>query len=422
MQKNKSRASQLNHFAFILARLSQMICSILMASLLYAITGFATQDDPNPHQQYPLGTQSTDAASNDQIRLFVVNSFHQGNLWEDDTLQGLISGLKQHGYITGASKHEGEFLENLQKTGFAQTPQTLIKMAWMDAQRNSSPSQLALNTRAILAQLHGFSPDLVFLGDNVAINYIGNALIDSNIPVVFWGLNGLPLKYGLVETIDNPERNITGVWQIGFHVEAVKLLKRLVPEAETFGIIADDSVTARTNVKQLRAMAAENQLALTLKGVVQTQSFQDYKTQTLALAETVDAFYILHNASLKDTLNTPVDSLTVTRWYLENIHLPEVSNEGQFVRQGMLAAVDESGYEQARMAVDIAHDILDQDANPGRIRVKSATSAQVHINQHRAAKLNIELTRDMTFIDKIVTEKLALDPPSAISTIHQGGK
>lgn len=354
-----------------------------------------------PHNTNPA------LATQERIRLFVVNSFHPGNLWEDDTFKGFLSGLKRHQYIKDLSE-----LSQLQDTGISQTEQLDIQMAWLDAQRQNAPRQLALNTSDILDQLYQFDPDLVFLGDNHAINYIGNALVDSKIPVVFWGLNGLPLKYGLVNTIDNPERNITGVWQIGFHVEALNLLKRLIPDAKSFGIIADDSVTARTNVKQLKAMAAENQLALRLDGIVQTQSFTEYKRQTLALAKEVDAFYILHNGSLKDDLNIPVDSFTVTKWYLENINLPEVSNEGQFVRLGMLAAVDESGFEQASLAVDIADSILKLDANPARIRVKSTSSAKVHVNKRRAKALNIRLTRDMTFIDNITEESLALDPPS----------
>lgn len=359
------------------------------------------------YAQPATNNSDAQATPKEQTRFFVVNSFHPEDLWDTATQRGLVAGLVEQGFLQDTTAWQ-----TLQRTGAYQTDDVVIEMAWLNAKRNNTPAQLADATQSVLKKLRAFQPSLVFLGDNHAINYIGNALVDTTIPVVFWGLNGLPLKYGLVNTIDNPERNVTGVWQSGFHAEAVRLLKRLVPDAETFGIIADDSVTARTNVKQLKALAADNQLELTLKGVVQTPFFADYQERTLALAQEVDAFFILHHGSLRDAQNIPVDNLTVARWYLENINIPEVSNEGQFVRQGMLAAVDESGYQQARMATKIARMILVDHTDPGRIRVQSAASAPIHVNKMRADALDITLTRDMTFIDNIVLKSLAFDPLS----------
>ncbi len=41
-------------------------------------------------------------------------------------------------------------------------------------------------------------------------------LLDTAISVVFWGINGMPLKYGLVDRMDQPGHNVTGVWQSGY--------------------------------------------------------------------------------------------------------------------------------------------------------------------------------------------------------------
>ena len=39
--------------------------------------------------------------------------------------------------------------------------------------------------------------------------------------MVFWGINGLPLKYGLIDTIEKPEHNVTGIYQAGYLKENV---------------------------------------------------------------------------------------------------------------------------------------------------------------------------------------------------------
>ena len=55
-----------------------------------------------------------------------------------------------------------------------------------------------------MKEIEQFKPNLILLGDDNAANYVGNQYIDTNIPVVFWGINGLPLKYGLLDSLEKP--------------------------------------------------------------------------------------------------------------------------------------------------------------------------------------------------------------------------
>jgi beta-galactosidase GanA len=77
--------------------------------------------------------------------------------------------------------------------------------------------------------------------------------------VVFWGINGLPLRYGLIDKLEAPGRNVTGVWQSGYHKESLDLLKKLVPKAKTFGILACDSESTRPNVKMIEVLGYTKQ-------------------------------------------------------------------------------------------------------------------------------------------------------------------
>ena len=40
-------------------------------------------------------------------------------------------------------------------------------------------------------------------------------------PVVFWGVNGRPLKYGLLDSLERPGHNVTGVYQAGYLEECL---------------------------------------------------------------------------------------------------------------------------------------------------------------------------------------------------------
>jgi ABC-type uncharacterized transport system substrate-binding protein len=213
--------------------------------------------------------------------------------------------------------------------------------------------------------------------------------------VVFWGINGLPIKYGLVDSMDRPGHNITGVWQVGYPRESLELLQKLVPSARTFAILSCDSETSRPNIKQIELLARDGQLPLQWMATVATNSFEEFKTQALRLATQVDAFFILNHDTMKDAKGNYADMLVVGKWYLENIRKPEASLEDQFVQEGMLVTSNDSGYNQSYLAFEMAYDILEQGLNPGRMRPKTPPRGQSMINSRRARMLGISIGDDL---------------------------
>ena len=337
-------------------------------------------------------------------RIFIVSSYHCDYLWSQSTQQGLSEAMLQYGY-----------LDNLSQVGLCgpengvESSRMIAKKAWMDTKRINSSFDIAIITERILKEIQEFQPDLVMLGDDNAANYIGNQLLDTNIPVVFWGINGLPLKYGLIDSMDKPGHNVTGIWQAGYYKEGLQLLKRLVPSAKTFAILSCDSVSARPNIKQLQALDKQGKLPLKLVDVVKTNSFEEFKQRALELELKVDAFFVLNHDTMHDSEGKHVDMLEVGRWYLENIQKPEASHEDQFVREGMLMTANDSGYNQAYAAFEIAYDILEQGLNPGLIRTRTPAHGPYLVNTQRAEKLGIDLTRFRSIIDEFITESKALE-------------
>jgi len=337
-------------------------------------------------------------------RIFVVSSYHKEYLWSQSTHHGLTQAMLKYGYLDNRTQ-SSEFAHR----DYVESSKAVIKKEWMDSKRRNSQHELGEATQRIMRAIDDFRPDLVLLGDDNAANYIGNQLLDTDIPVVFWGINGLPLKYGLVESMDRPGHNITGVWQAGFHKESVEFLSKLVPEAKTLAILACDSVTTRPGIKKLRALARHGKLPLQLTDVVMTNSFAEFKQRALELAQRVDAFFVFNHDTLKDAKGNYVDMLTIGKWYLQNIKKPEASHEAQFVREGMLSTVDDSGYNQAFQAFEMAYDILEQGLNPAHIRTKTPRRGPFMVNKVRANTLGISLRGKMHLIEELVDSALALE-------------
>ena len=336
-------------------------------------------------------------------RVFIVSSYDREYIWSRSTQRGVNAAMLQHGYLD----REEQGLRLLDKDAVEST-RAVVQKTWMDTKRRNTRAELAAATDRIMGELREFRPDLVLLGDDNAANFIGNQLLGSKIPVVFWGINGLPLKYGLIQNLDAPGSNITGVWQSGYYKESLELLKRLVPKAKTFAILACDSETTRPSVKMIDQLAKRGALPLKLTESIVTNSFEEFKQRALETAGRVDAFFVLNHDTLRDKRGQHVEMLTVGRWYLQNIRIPEVSNEDQFVYEGMLLTANDSGFNQGVMAFDMAEVILEKGASPARIAVRTPDRGPYLVNRNRAAQLKISLKDAMYLIDEIIDESFAL--------------
>ena len=96
-------------------------------------------------------------------------------------------------------------------------------------------------------------------------------------------------------------------------------------------------------------------------------------------------------------------------WYLSHIHKPDVGHERQFVVEGMLCAVDDSGFKQGYAAVRIMHRILHAGEAPGDIAVYAPTRGAFVVNLERAAMLGLsDLVANSPLVEDRVDQALAL--------------
>jgi ABC-type uncharacterized transport system substrate-binding protein len=343
------------------------------------------------------------ARTGSKKRIFIVSSYHRTYLWSQSTQKGVGAALIKYGYLDSEAQ-----AQQLAAHDATESTRAVIRKEWMDTKRKDSRADMASATARIMVTLRAFKPDLVLLGDDNAARYIGGQLLDTATPVVFWGINGLPLKYGLVDSMDAPGRNVTGVWQSGYHKESLDLLKRLVPKARTFAILACDSESSRPNVKMIEQLAQRGSLPLQLVDKAVTNSVEEFKARATEMSKRVDAFFILNHDTLRDARGNHVDMLEVGRWYLNNIRIPEASHEDQFVLEGMLLTANDSGFNQGYLAVEMASGILEKGLNPARMAVRTPERGPYLVNRNRARQLGINLDEAMYLIDELVDVSLAL--------------
>ena len=338
-----------------------------------------------------------------KTRLFVVSSYHREYLWSQGTQKGLCSALKDFKFL-----ENNQQIEEFTKNDFLETDKLVIKKAWMDTKRKNKKEEIAATTTAVMSEIKAFNPDLIFLGDDNATNFIGAHLVNTAVPVVFWGVDFNPMAYGYLDSVEHPGRNVTGVYQSGYYVAALETLKKLLPNLKTFAILSDGSETGKAKSRVVAQFAEEGNLPMQLVDQVATNSYSEWKDSARQLSGKADALLIVNHSTLRNSKGELVDSLMAGAWYLANIKKPEAVPEGQFVTEGMLLTVDDSGFKQGYEAGRMADRILHQKIAPADIAVIAPTRGAIMVNRQRAAMLGVDVA-NKDFIEEFVEKSAALE-------------
>ncbi len=340
-----------------------------------------------------------------KTRIMVVSSYHREYIWSQHTNKGLCAALLEFGYLDNQQQ-----TESYTKNDYVESSRVIVKKSWMDTKRKNSKSEMAQSLARVIAEIDDFQPDILLLGDDNAANYISNQYFDTETPIVFWGINGLPLKYGIIDSLTKPGHNVTGIYQRGYYIEAFAYFHKIVPGLKTIAVLADDSPTGRAHAKKVQRYAEEGELIVDVAEIVITNSFAEWKSKALELQSKVDGFYISTHNTLKDEKGNHVNYLKASSWYLRNIQKPEVVVAKFGVEEGFLCTVDDSAFKQGYEAMKLAHKIL-VGANPAELSVYSPTRGPFIVNRKRAKMLGLEnsIRKNEEIIDEYINEMVALE-------------
>jgi len=317
----------------------------------------------------------TGARAEDQKYLvYIANSYNPETFgWTADVNAGILSGFETQGL------QQGVHYEIVSET--------------MDALVKSSESEKQSEATRILKDIQEKKPDLVLTTDDDALQWVGLKITD--IPVVFNGVNGVPTKYlasPLLDSIEKPGHNITGVYQITYFRQSLEFIQQLVPDAKTFAVITDTTTTGSALLEEIASQV--DTLPLTLKDTLVSAEFADWKRKIQEWQKTVDCLFLFTSNAVKDENGDMMRSAEVAAWINEHSTLPDTVPWASQVQDGALVSASDSGELQGVHTALLATEILN-GADPGNLAIVVPPNGVPVLNGQRAEKLGLTIPEEL---------------------------
>lgn len=285
---------------------------------------------------------------------------------EQDSVSVGILQFMEHNSLNAA--REG-FVSELEEGGFIDGDTMSLEI--MNAQGDQS------NLQSMSEQLSS-NTDLMLAIATPAAQSLATA--EEEKPVLFTAVTD-PVDAGLVDSSDQPGRNLTGTSDMVPIDEQIRLLLSIVPDAQTVGIIYNSSepnseIQANLAIEALEAEGVTAEVAT-------VTSTNDVQQVTESLMQRIDALYIPTDNTMAST------SATVGELAIEN-QIPVVAGSMEQIEEGGLATYginyNELGRQTARMAIEI----LTNDASPDSMAVETSEFLELVVNEDMAVELGID--------------------------------
>lgn len=205
----------------------------------------------------------------------------------------------------------------------------------------------------------------------------------TDIPVLFTAVTD-PEGAGLVASNDAPGANVTGTSDANPIFEQLELVKLLVPDAQTVGIVYS-SAEQNSAVQVAWAEEAAAELGLTI--VTKTVSTSNEVQQAVESLD-VDAIYV-------PTDNTVVSALETVLGVAEARKIPVIAAEGDSVARGAIATYGISYYDLGYQTGEMAVRILKGEGEPASMPVETQSNLLVYLNLGAAERMGVEIPQSL---------------------------
>lgn len=224
--------------------------------------------------------------------------------------------------------------------------------------------------------------DLVLAVATPAAQAAAQAILDT--PVLFTAVTDA-VSAELVDSNEEPGANITGTSDAAPMAEQFELLRQLVPDAATVGIVySSGEVNSEVQVAAAEEVADE----LGIEIVTQTvTTANDIAQATEALGD-VDAIYV-------PTDNMVVAGLASLVQVAETQKTPVIAAEAGTVESGAIATIGIDYTELGRQTGEMALRILEEDADPATMPVETASEFTYVVNPGAAERMGVEIPAEI---------------------------
>lgn len=247
-------------------------------------------------------------------------------------------------------------------------------------QQNASGDQSACQT--VASKFANEKKDLILAIATPAAQAIVGAVEDT--PVLVTAVTD-PAESGLVDTNEKPGANVTGTSDLTPVKEQIDLLKQLLPDAKTVGVLY---CSAESNSKIQADMAKEAIQAAGMESKEYTvSSSNEIQTVVQSMVGAVDAIYA-------PTDNVIAAGMSTVGMVANDNKLPIICGEAGMVDNGGLATYGIDYYQLGYMTGQQAVKILTEGASPADMPIEylPAEKCELTVNEETAQTLGIDVS------------------------------
>lgn len=272
----------------------------------------------------------------------------------DANYKGFVAGLAEAGYVDG---------EN-------------IKIDYHNAQGEQ------VNCVTIAEKLINDRDDLIFAIATPAAQAVAN--LTKDIPILISSVTD-PESAKLVQKNTAPGGNVTGTSDLTPCAAQMELLKKIVPDAKTVGMLYCSSEQNSYFQVELAKAACDK---LGLKYIDGTVSNANEIQQVVGnLCGKVDVIY-------SPTDNMIAAGMTLVSQVANEYKIPVICGEEGMVNAGGLATYGINYYELGKLTAKMAVEILRDGKNPAEMPIESLQKFDLKVNEKTEKILGITVPRD----------------------------
>lgn len=197
-------------------------------------------------------------------------------------------------------------------------------------------------------------PDLVILGDDNALKFLGNKFHETKTPVVFLGINNNPRRYIQLR------KNITGILERPLLKKSIVTIKEVVPDTKKVLVMFDDSTTSQVILDEVFKGKKSLKIAGIHTDLKLIGSFDEWKKTVGESKGQYDAIAIGLYFTLKDAQGDSVPGNDVLTWTTQNSAIPPFAFWDFAVGKGKaIGGLVLYGKTQGIAAAQIAKEVLE---------------------------------------------------------------
>ncbi|CAH6810770.1 ABC transporter substrate-binding protein [Vibrio chagasii] len=204
------------------------------------------------------------------------------------------------------------------------------------------------------------------------------------IPIVFTAVTD-PIGARLVKQFEKPGRNVTGLSDLSPIVQHVSLIKELLPEANSIGVVYNPAEANAVALVGLLKKAARDfgyelytEKALTI---------DDVESKAESVAKRSDVIYALTDNTVASGAEGLIEAAN-------QAGTPVVAGATSYVGKGAIAGLGLDYYDVGVQTADYVSAILNGQ-KPGKLSVKTAQSSQLVINLDAARELGVTVPKSV---------------------------